>query len=1374
MPAPGYASGKRGKTIHLQSVINAQPRPLEPVVSMFVESEEERDKELINDSYLAQLYEKLGDRTLGYQERAQAAVEVRQRLKEFQADFIPSLWYQVYDLTGLEVPHSVRRIALELFVECIKACDDADLKSSYRRSALGLIRHSLDKEGMVRIDANCDLMLVSLQECCLVDGVFLRDDDSLYVVDSLINRALRKPKQLSLSFVSNLVDIVVKLKGCLRETQLLEILCLQPSFLTTSGSKNSTLVSRILDYLVSIIRNNEASLFPDYLPKIALLVVRLWGSSDARHITQLNRVFHELIQSKLRQQFLSQLQELSQRNDDWLRVIELYAFCFVDFVCCNGDSENEVSHLLSRLALMKHNEIYLRTMIKLMKDCDMKKEGSVFADSSTWQLTGRMLVASDDVAVKTDFIITFLQTFGTNSFELPSSIDSFVQLICKMSLPIDLPSLISFIRLRGKELCDIASFIMITQRCLSPTTAQPYSADLFDIFCSLLKEHKISKSITGKDLLELSNVILLKSRALEYDDRELSSFSDLMFLFLQHLPVDDFSNLIDDCILFDINAILSQRSRRRSVVDAIGGFVKTKQPISLQLLKVNALVQSLVKCFIWSAKDTSGDKTIALFDTLCSVYSTAKKYKHEESMLMIARAMVRIRRNPSGFLYFINPTDAVGISTTLGRFKDRMLDEAKNAKWCFPEKLSYIDESLLFSPNERVRFEDGDEPRVSYIDISKWLSLAIGTIKAPVAWDIFSYLLTHLCSQLSEVVLFRNCPDLINELKDFICEQFTSKDLPIVELEGAASRCDLHSALVRNLSSVLAYHPYEAKGFADEIISATVIGLALWEKTLIPVLHLLCVSCYEVPLSVQKNLSPLLLQIQKRMTSCCAVSSILEFFMALKNSPAIIANLTLDELKRVFAIVFKLIEYSIDLKLRFKPSKDKVVCRNLLQTQNQEYQVETSSSTEAYPVSEEMAEFVEYQSFMVLTCWFLCLNVERKKELYSFVMGGLQRLQNFEGLEYDVLAHMDFISRSQFISQDHWNIDESKSEDGEDDIESACWIHNSTLISIKSKNRRSVITVWKPTCTLSFAFEPQAKIEQPTYNLFGFESVSPSTVSDNLELSGSTKPKALLTQLCYLLGIPVDEQDRMLRVPDDPIIKRSINSVDRIPNKELMKTGIIYIGKGQHTEEQVLSNYEGSHQYNWFLSQMGYFIKLSEKRRLFYIGGLDEEVDGEYGLIWNDEVSHIAFHTVTLFPREGDLSLKKRHVGNNFVNIFYDESGLPDFNFNIIKSQFTFISIVITPQPADNQQKVAEHYKIKLYRRTGTPGLFSCAHFKVLTRAHLARYVLHISQMANALAQKMHEQHSPFACSAWGIRFKHLSTIRERVSKFYGTHTNLS
>ncbi|KAH9363169.1 hypothetical protein HPB48_011863 [Haemaphysalis longicornis] len=122
-----------------------------------------------------------------------------------------------------------------------------------------------------------------------------------------------------------------------------------------------------------------------------------------------------------------------------------------------------------------------------------------------------------------------------------------------------------------------------------------------------------------------------------------------------------------------------------------------------------------------------------------------------------------------------------------------------------------------------------------------------------------------------------------------------------------------------------------------------------------------------------------------------------------------------------------------------------------------------------------------------------------------------------------------------------------------------------------------------------------------------------------------------------------------------------------MPTHETHRLGLVYVGGGQAGQEQaILSNTHGSVRYTALLRQLGSLVCLSElDPRRTYVGGLDcseRREDGVHGLCWQDDVTQVVFHVATLMPNgssDRQRDNKKRHIGNDFVLIVYNDSGEP-------------------------------------------------------------------------------------------------------------------
>ena len=168
------------------------------------------------------------------------------------------------------------------------------------------------------------------------------------------------------------------------------------------------------------------------------------------------------------------------------------------------------------------------------------------------------------------------------------------------------------------------------------------------------------------------------------------------------------------------------------------------------------------------------------------------------------------------------------------------------------------------------------------------------------------------------------------------------------------------------------------------------------------------------------------------------------------------------------------------------------------------------------------------------------------------------------------------------------------------------------------------------------------------------------------------------------MGLPGSYTERPLLLQNTSSVKSSLKILDRISCHETHKVGVLYVGPGQADDERaILSNQFGSVRYAGFLAGLGSLLDLSEvDKATVYLGGLDhKDGDGRFAYVWQDDVMQVVFHAATLMPNlPGDpqFNKKKRHIGNDFVAIVYNESGMP-YKMGTVKGQFIYAIIVVEP-----------------------------------------------------------------------------------------------
>ncbi|ETI43486.1 hypothetical protein F443_11516 [Phytophthora nicotianae P1569] len=221
-----------------------------------------------------------------------------------------------------------------------------------------------------------------------------------------------------------------------------------------------------------------------------------------------------------------------------------------------------------------------------------------------------------------------------------------------------------------------------------------------------------------------------------------------------------------------------------------------------------------------------------------------------------------------------------------------------------------------------------------------------------------------------------------------------------------------------------------------------------------------------------------------------------------------------------------------------------------------------------------------------------------------------------------------------------------------------------------------------------------------------FSSNNDSTSAASREMDGLSvlsngdqhDPNYLMMQL---FDITVENRPKLLS--DGPSLKLALSVLDRTPEYETHKIGLLYVrDEKRSSESAILGNTGGSLRYLRFLRGLGTFTKLEGLPG--YSGGLDTtgNSDGKFGLIYKDACSQIMFHVATMMVPDSKPSIesavdnlssmkKKRHIGNDFVHVVFKECD-EDYDLQTLSGQFNDVHIVIQPLN-DHEYRTEVHVK---------------------------------------------------------------------------------
>ncbi|KAM6155133.1 tuberin [Rhynchocyon petersi] len=267
--------------------------------------------------------------------------------------------------------------------------------------------------------------------------------------------------------------------------------------------------------------------------------------------------------------------------------------------------------------------------------------------------------------------------------------------------------------------------------------------------------------------------------------------------------------------------------------------------------------------------------------------------------------------------------------------------------------------------------------------------------------------------------------------------------------------------------------------------------------------------------------------------------------------------------------------------------------------------------------------------------------------------------------------------------------------------------------------------------------------------------------ASNTEKVPGINPSFVFLQL-YHSPFFGDESNKPILLPNESF-ERSVQLLDQIPSYDTHKIAVLYVGEGQNNSElAILSNEHGSYRYTEFLTGLGKLIELKDcQPDKVYLGGLDVGgEDGQFTYCWHDDIMQAVFHIATLMPtKDGDRHRcdKKRHLGNDFVSIVYNDSG-EEFKLGTIKGQFNFVHVIITPLDY-------ECNLVSLQCRKDMEGLVDTSVAKIVSDCNLSFVARQMALHANMASQVHHSRSNPTDIypSKWIARLRHIKRLRHRI-----------
>ncbi|KAH8726029.1 tuberin [Phaeosphaeriaceae sp. PMI808] len=697
-----------------------------------------------------------------------------------------------------------------------------------------------------------------------------------------------------------------------------------------------------------------------------------------------------------------------------------------------------------------------------------------------------------------------------------------------------------------------------------------------------------------------------------------------------------------------------------------------------------------------------------------------------------------------------------------------------------PEEPSPDPSRAVFSHIDASRYPLSDD--VLDMEITLWLELIISLLQRPPDWEIYSYVLVHLGPQLSNQALVRSCVVQLRMLRNVLCEQVRNSSFHEPPPHTLLKRADVAVCLFHVLTVILSYHEYFEKSEEDDLVKSFLQGIVQWDRTSKWCIHALSVCCFELPLSVSKSLDAIIQKMSQIITKPAIAIHILEFLTSLARLPDLYKNFREDEFKLVFGVCFRYLQHIRDQRdraaqsslnqARHQPGRHSGVSRDSVVSSDH-------SAKKLKTVEEDLPQYLYSLAYHVITFWFMALKMEDRPKQIPWITRNLYYADNLgrQIMEEQGQVILDIMNMVAYTDRDQTVRDENFARPGDGEVWRKTWVVGNSLVSIETAARTgsSLVTTRRPCGTRFLAIRPL--LAPPPHHQV------PITVGLASEAFYSDSYVGVLPEdIFQSFYSPLDLSNPPVPLPDDEMTRRAITLFDKIATVDSYKVGVIYIAEGQTKERDIFMNSIGSPAYTSFVSDLGTLCRL--KDATFNTGGLDthNNADGEFTYCWRDRCMELVFHITTMMPTNPDDDMtypnKKKHIGNDFVNIIFNDSGLP-YNFDTFPSAFNYVHIVISPESrasfvdrrldADPNGR-NRYYKVQAISRADFPDISPAVETKILCGKHLAGYCRLIAINACVFSSVWYTREHGESVSSWRGRLREIKRLRDRYGGGIGDY----
>ncbi|MCJ1293850.1 Tuberous sclerosis 2-like protein [Xylographa carneopallida] len=702
-------------------------------------------------------------------------------------------------------------------------------------------------------------------------------------------------------------------------------------------------------------------------------------------------------------------------------------------------------------------------------------------------------------------------------------------------------------------------------------------------------------------------------------------------------------------------------------------------------------------------------------------------------------------------------------------------------QWSYPG-LPGLPQDPPETPSLLVKQYTPGGPKDTTVRLSEWLAEVISMLQTPDDWEIYSYVLVHLPSQLSNPTIFSTANPHIHLLRNVVVSQLMGGTFQTPPATTGVKRGDVAFCLYNTLVMLLGYYERFSHSEQDDMVRAFLDGISSWDRVAKVCIQGLGICCHVIPMSIAKSLGPILQKMSQIITQTHLAMDILEFLAGLARLPDVYVRLREDELRTVFAICFRYLEHSRDqrTKLRAGIRTDSPQAFHRSSGISGDSGVPSESSN-FFEVQKDLPQYIFALAYHVLTIWFLSIRLVDRSKHVGWITSNLASRddQGNNVLEEQSQVTLDMMHRTAYLDLGE-TVPSKGFSKADGPVFKKSWLLGLSIVTVETASGNGLTHLVKRQASgTTYAVYLQSTARLPPHHVRGPTDVNHLLPGTQPRIN--VFPNHVFLQLTSTIA-PTPSPMEPICLPDDEATRRAIATFDRNDTVDGYKVGVIYVGGHQTEEAEILANVEHSNAFEELLAGLGTKVEL--KGAIFNTQGLDKEddTDGTHSYAWRDRITEIVFHVPSMMPtnKKSDPTCvrKKSHIGNDFVNIIFNDSGFP-FKFDTFPSQFNYVNIIITPEfPLGRQnpgvdgpsvkdlpvQPKQVYFTIQTQSHPSFPNLSPAASYKLLPLKYVASLVRQIALNASVFSNVWANREGGEHVSSWRNRLREIKKLRARFA----------